>query len=109
VVVSGAPARAAGCCRHSLLDEARILLVHGVLHLTGMDHERGEDEAAEMAGAEAQLMAAMGWRGAGLIEAAGEPAALRARGGLCVGVWTVVPGRCGWCAAHCLSGAVVLV
>ncbi len=25
---------------HSLLDEVRILMLHGVLHLTGMDHER---------------------------------------------------------------------
>lgn len=26
---------------HTLLDECRILLVHGVLHLYGFDHEEG--------------------------------------------------------------------
>lgn len=29
---------------HSLLEECRILLIHGVLHLLGYDHEHGEDE-----------------------------------------------------------------
>lgn len=28
--------------KHSLLDECRILLVHGVLHLFGYDHEKGQ-------------------------------------------------------------------
>ena len=34
---------------HALIDEIRILMLHGVLHLTGMDHERdrGEMERAE--------------------------------------------------------------
>ncbi|HEX3681069.1 MAG TPA: rRNA maturation RNase YbeY [Bryobacteraceae bacterium] len=34
---------------HEYLDEIRILMLHGVLHLTGMDHERdgGEMERAE--------------------------------------------------------------
>jgi probable rRNA maturation factor len=34
---------------HSALDEIRILMLHGVLHLTGMDHEtdRGEMARAE--------------------------------------------------------------
>jgi probable rRNA maturation factor len=38
--------------RHDLLDELRILLLHGVLHLTGMDHER---DRGEMARAERKL------------------------------------------------------
>lgn len=29
----------APCCRHSLEQECRVLLVHGVLHLLGHDHE----------------------------------------------------------------------
>lgn len=44
--------RAAGQARqygHGLLDEVRILMLHGVLHLVGMDHERdrGEMERVE--------------------------------------------------------------
>jgi probable rRNA maturation factor len=31
---------------HTLLDEVRILMLHGVLHLTGMDHERDQGEMA---------------------------------------------------------------
>ena len=37
---------------HSLRDELRILLLHGVLHLAGMDHEA---DAGEMAAREAAL------------------------------------------------------
>lgn len=37
---------------HSLRDELRILLLHGVLHLAGMDHETDQ---GEMAGREAEL------------------------------------------------------
>jgi probable rRNA maturation factor len=32
--------------RHNVLDELRILILHGVLHLTGMDHERDRGEMA---------------------------------------------------------------
>ncbi len=51
---------------HSLCDEIKILMLHGVLHLAGFDHEA---DRGEMARAEAQ------WRGAfalpsGLIERA---------------------------------------
>ncbi|MDA8040263.1 MAG: rRNA maturation RNase YbeY, partial [Actinomycetota bacterium] len=37
-------------------DELALLLVHGILHLLGMDHERG-DEAAEMEALEHELLA----------------------------------------------------
>lgn len=37
---------------HSLRDEVRILILHGVLHLTGMDHET---DCGEMAAREALL------------------------------------------------------
>ena len=47
-----------------------MLLVHGVLHLLGLDHETGAADAAAMSEAEAAVMAALGWRGAGLIAAA---------------------------------------
>lgn len=51
---------------HSTEDEARILMLHGVLHLTGMDHEKDEGKMAR---------AEMRWRKrlnlpAGLIERA---------------------------------------
>jgi probable rRNA maturation factor len=43
-------ARQAAAYGHSLRDEVRILLLHGLLHLHGMDHEadRGEMAAREM-------------------------------------------------------------
>jgi probable rRNA maturation factor len=49
---------------HSLLEEIRILMLHGVLHLTGLDHERDQ---GEMALAEARWRAELGLP-AGLIE-----------------------------------------
>ena len=39
---------------HSLRDEVRVLLLHGLLHLSGMDHETDE---GEMAAREAELRA----------------------------------------------------
>lgn len=39
-------ARQAAERRYVLLDEARVLLVHGVLHLLGYDHEEGEQAAS---------------------------------------------------------------
>ncbi|GBF97297.1 hypothetical protein Rsub_09988 [Raphidocelis subcapitata] len=59
---------------YSLRDELRVLLVHGVLHLAGFDHERGGEDLGVMAAAEAQIMGALGWKGEGLIEAAGTAA-----------------------------------
>lgn len=57
---------------HGLLDEARVLLVHGLLHLCGYDHERGEAALAEMAAEEQWLMQELGWEGDGLIASVGE-------------------------------------
>ncbi|RMZ57023.1 hypothetical protein APUTEX25_002255, partial [Auxenochlorella protothecoides] len=53
--------------RHALEQELRVLLVHGLLHLLGHDHEEGPVEAAAMADLERQVLAALGWRGPGLI------------------------------------------
>jgi probable rRNA maturation factor len=41
-------------------DELVSLLVHGVLHLCGYDHERGDKEAARMHRRERQLLRAIG-------------------------------------------------
>ena len=37
---------AGGRFGHTLLDELRILMLHGLLHLTGMDHEQDRGEMA---------------------------------------------------------------
>jgi probable rRNA maturation factor len=53
---------------HALLDEIRILMLHGVLHLAGMDHET---DRGEMARAERKLRLDLGLP-AGLIARAGQ-------------------------------------
>lgn len=55
---------------HSLLDELRVLLVHGCLHLAGFDHEQGGEQMEDMAATESSILQALGWKGQGLIEAA---------------------------------------
>jgi len=47
--------------------ELALLLVHGVLHLTGHDHERGPKAAARMADAERDLLNSLGFRAKGLV------------------------------------------
>lgn len=55
---------------HDLHTELRVLLVHGLLHLCGHDHEApGED--AEMAAEEDRLLVALGVAGGGLVSRAG--------------------------------------
>ena len=55
---------------HSLQDEVRVLLVHGLLHLLGSDHETGDEDLQEMAAAERTLLDRLSWRGEGLITTA---------------------------------------
>jgi rRNA maturation RNase YbeY len=38
------------------------LLIHGILHLVGFDHEAEGSDAAAMEAEEARLMASLGWR-----------------------------------------------
>ena len=52
---------------HPLTHELRVLLVHGLLHLLGYDHETGPKDAAEMQDAEQRLLARLGAAQAGLI------------------------------------------
>ena len=43
-------------------DECRILLLHGMLHLLGHDHELGDEEAESMAEQEHDIMQSLGWK-----------------------------------------------
>jgi len=52
---------------HTLDHELRVLLVHGLLHLLGYDHETDADSAAEMRAAEQRLLARLGNDAPGLI------------------------------------------
>jgi probable rRNA maturation factor len=42
--------------RHSFVREIEILLIHGLLHLLGYDHERGPSEARRMRRREQQFL-----------------------------------------------------
>ena len=64
-------ARQAGRFGHTLLEEVKILLLHGLLHLAGFDHET---DTGEMAAREAELRAGLGLP-AGLIARSSKPPA----------------------------------
>lgn len=51
----------------TLLDEIRILMVHGLLHLLGYDHELSEEAEKEMEKEEECILSELGWKGKGLI------------------------------------------
>jgi len=70
VVCVGVARRQADERGYELRDELRVLLVHGLLHLLGYDHETGEEDAAEMREAEGRLLRNLGWEGEGLVAAA---------------------------------------
>ncbi|XP_028208257.1 endoribonuclease YBEY, chloroplastic-like isoform X3 [Glycine soja] len=55
---------------HTLLDEIRILMVHGLLHLLGFDHEISEEAEVEMEREEDILLKSLDWKGKGLIKSA---------------------------------------
>ena len=48
--------------RHTLQDECRVLLVHGILHLLGFDHEIGAEESIAMAEAERYILNSLQWK-----------------------------------------------
>jgi probable rRNA maturation factor len=60
---------------HSLADELRILMLHGALHLAGMDHE---SDSGEMARAEGRWRKRLGLRD-GLIERSERPVRKKAK------------------------------
>ncbi|KAL2517724.1 haloacid dehalogenase-like hydrolase family protein [Abeliophyllum distichum] len=55
---------------HTILDEIRILVVHGLLHLLGFDHELSDEAEEEMEKEEKLLLKSLGWQGKGLIQSA---------------------------------------
>jgi probable rRNA maturation factor len=59
---------------HSLRDEVRVLLLHGVLHLAGFDHETDE---GEMAAREAELRRKLGLTSGLIARVTGERASSR--------------------------------
>lgn len=59
VINADATARQADSIGHSFDDETTRLLVHGIVHLLGYDHELGRKEAAQMAAMERKVMRAV--------------------------------------------------
>uniref|UniRef100_A0A8R7TMK6 Uncharacterized protein n=1 Tax=Triticum urartu TaxID=4572 RepID=A0A8R7TMK6_TRIUA len=55
---------------HTLLDEIRILMVHGLLHLLGFDHELSKEAEEEMEQEEEKILNTLEWIGKGLIRSA---------------------------------------
>ncbi|KAL6629359.1 hypothetical protein ACP70R_029124 [Stipagrostis hirtigluma subsp. patula] len=55
---------------HTVLDEIRILMVHGLLHLLGFDHELSEEAEEEMEKEEEHILNFLEWKGKGLIRSA---------------------------------------
>jgi rRNA maturation RNase YbeY len=50
---------------HSLLDECRVLMLHGVLHLVGFDHEEGENAILLSQERASTCLYCVGMKGAG--------------------------------------------
>lgn len=62
VVISLPTAAVSAAARgHPPAHEVRVLLVHGLLHLLGYDHERGAEAAAAMSLEESALLTVLGW------------------------------------------------
>ncbi len=47
---------------HSLKEEIAVLTAHGILHLLGLDHERGEDDARMQAECEMSILDCAGFK-----------------------------------------------
>ncbi len=50
----------------TLEEEIALLLIHGILHLLGYDHEDDPEAAAEMDAKEEEILTHLGWRKIGL-------------------------------------------
>ncbi|XP_039116451.1 endoribonuclease YBEY, chloroplastic-like isoform X1 [Dioscorea cayenensis subsp. rotundata] len=53
-----------------LIDEIRMLMIHGLLHLLGFDDEISDEAEAEMEKEEELVLKSLGWKGKGLIKSA---------------------------------------
>lgn len=60
-------AKEARAQRRPLEGYLRVLLIHGIVHLSGLDHERSGGEARRMARVEQRLLRRTGPSGAGLL------------------------------------------
>jgi probable rRNA maturation factor len=60
ILAHGVCAREAADKNMPVETHAAHLLIHGLLHLAGYDHETGEDDAAEMEALETKALALMG-------------------------------------------------
>lgn len=60
VICTGVMRRQAAELGHAPERELHVLVVHGLLHLLGFDHEKGARQAAEMARWESRLLRAAG-------------------------------------------------
>jgi rRNA maturation RNase YbeY len=67
VISTDTASRQAAELGHALDVEVRVLLVHGLLHLLGMDHEEGDEAAAAMRAEEVRLIAILGLDAKGLV------------------------------------------
>ncbi|KAM0938214.1 putative sugar-phosphatase [Dioscorea sansibarensis] len=63
-------ARKAEARGHTLIDEIRMLMIHGLLHLLGFDHEISDEAESEMGKEEELVLKSLGWKGKGLIKSA---------------------------------------
>ena len=61
VICAAVVEREAAAQEKPLLAHYAHLIVHGILHLQGYDHETGEDDAAQMEDAERRILAMLGF------------------------------------------------
>jgi hypothetical protein len=93
-----------------------VLLVHGLLHLAGYDHEEGGAQAEAMMEAEQELMQRLSWRVGALIWLFGEVGGyiyieivsvndnyLQIEGDVCLSVWVCKCLKTKACNETCFS------
>ncbi|XP_039116452.1 endoribonuclease YBEY, chloroplastic-like isoform X2 [Dioscorea cayenensis subsp. rotundata] len=68
--INDVAARKAEARGQILIDEIRMLMIHGLLHLLGFDDEISDEAEAEMEKEEELVLKSLGWKGKGLIKSA---------------------------------------